>query len=154
MENFDQPLDVGLDPGEAGEGLEITPIVRNMWRELSGWTMFLGILFFIVSGLFTLFLLLVILVTGGRGEAIGSAFALLLVSGLIFFPGWCYFKFATLMRQSLRYESSASLEAGFGYLKRYYRFIGILTIIIFAIYLMALAYSTATGSGATTTPEF
>ena len=142
MENFDQPLDMGLDPSASEEGLSITPQVRNTWRELSGWLLFLAILSFVFTAILLLALLALIFVAS-KSEAdadIGPAIlVLLLMLAGVFFPGWCFFKFSSLARQSMRYESAASLEAAFVHLKRYYRFAGILTLIIGSIYLFSLA---------------
>ena len=141
MENFDQPLDMGLDPSASEEGLSITPQVRNTWRELSGWLLFLAILSFVFTAILLLALLALIFVAS-KSEAdadIGPAIlVLLLMLAGVFFPGWCFFKFSSLARQSMRYESAASLEAAFVHLKRYYRLAGVLTIIIASIYLFSL----------------
>lgn len=142
MENFDQPLDMGLDSSASDEGLSITPQVRNTWRELSGWMLFLAILSFIFTGILFLALLSVIFIgsqSASQSADIGPAMiVLLLLLAGVFFPGWCFFKFSSLTRQSMGFESAASLEAAFVHLKRYYRFAGILTIIIAAIYLFSL----------------
>lgn len=142
MENFDQPLDMGLDSSANEEGLSITPQVRNTWRELSGWLLFLAILSFVFTAILLLALLALIFVASksdADADTGPAILVLLLMLAGVFFPGWCFFKFSSLARQSIRYESAASLEAAFVHLKRYYRFAGILTIIIALIYLFSLA---------------
>lgn len=123
MENFDQPLDMGLDPSASDEGLSITPQVRNTWHELSGWMLFLAILSFIFTAILLLALLAVMFVgsqSASKSADVGPAIVvLLLMMAGVFFPGWCFFKFSSLTRQSMRFESAASLEAAFVHLKRY-----------------------------------
>lgn len=142
MENFDQPLDMGLDSSASEEGLVITPQVRNTWRELSGWMLFLAILSFIFTAILLLALLSIIFVgsqsASKSADIVPAVVVLLLMLAGVFFPGWCFFKFSSLTRQSMRFESAASLEAAFVHLKRYYRLAGILTIVIASIYLFSM----------------
>ena len=53
MENFDQPLDVGMAPAN-DNGLAITHEVRQYWRQTSAWALFFAILLFILFGLVSL----------------------------------------------------------------------------------------------------
>lgn len=142
MENFDQPLDMGLDPSTSDEGLSITPQVRNTWRELSGWMLFLAILSFVFTAILLLAIIATLLAATQSpidgAAALAASLVLLLILAGVFIPGWCFFKFSSLTRQSMRFESAASLEAAFVHLKRYYRLAGILTIVIASIYLFSL----------------
>jgi hypothetical protein len=135
MEDLNQPLDAGAD--NAGQRLRFTEPVRSDLLETSKWVMFFAVLLFIVLGLIAIASLMMIFTAGAYG--FGMAVVMIGIYGtLIFFPAWYYYKFSTLTRQALNYNDNDALDDGFAYLKRFYRFVGILIIVFIAFYLVAV----------------
>ena len=133
MEDLNQPLDAGAD--NAGQRLRFTEPVRSDLLETSKWVMFFAVLLFIVLGLVAIASLMMIFTAGAMG--FGMAIVMIGIYGtLIFFPAWYYYKFSTLTRQALNYNDNDALDDGFAYLKRFYRFVGILIIVFIALYLV------------------
>ena len=146
MENFDQPLDQGFSPGQ-NDGLQITESVRQYWRQIGAWTMFLAVLLFIVFGLVTLAGLMIALVGGGLG-LLSGIFLIGIYSVFLFFPGYYLYLYSSQMKQALAREDNQLLDMAFLNLKRYYRFVGILMIIFIAFYvLFFLVYGAAMMQG-------
>jgi hypothetical protein len=136
MENFDQPLDVGMAPGRE-DGLRITPEVRLYWQQTAKWALFFAVLLFIVFGLVSLIGLFAALAGGATG-LIGGLFIVAIYGAILFFPGLYYYRFSTQMKEALNTEDSGLLDQAFINLKRYYRYVGILMIVIISIYLLVL----------------
>lgn len=135
MENFDQPLDVGMGAGQEKDGLRISPEVRLYWTQISKWTLFFAVLLFIVFGLVSL-LGLFAAFSGGAMGVVGGLFFVAIYGVFLFLPGLYYYRFSTQMKQALATEDNDQLEQAFINLKRFYRFIGILVIVIIALYLL------------------
>ncbi len=141
MEDLNQPLDAGLSSEAADQGLIITDEIRKYWRETANWALFVAVLMFILIGL----VLIGMLVGGLAGNNTdGSGIALVLFFFLyalvIFFPAWYYYKFSTLTKQAVNMGDNNALEDGFEYLKRFYRFIGILIIAVLALYILFIIF--------------
>jgi uncharacterized membrane protein len=134
MENFDQPLDVGMAPS-SDDGLRITPEVRLYWEQISKWTLFFAVLLFIVFGLVSL-LGLMAAMAGGVAGVIGGLLIVAIYGAILFFPALYYYRFSTQMKQALNTDDSGMLDQAFINLKRYYRYVGILIIIVIAFYLL------------------
>jgi hypothetical protein len=133
MEDLNQPLDAGAN--NAGQRLRFTEPVRSDLLETSKWVMFFAVLLFIMLGLIAIASLMMIFTAGAMG--FGMAIVMIGIYGtLLFFPAWYYYKFSTLTRQALNYNDNNALDDGFAYLKRFYRFVGILIIVFVALYLV------------------
>lgn len=61
---------------------------------------------------------------------------LLSMSVLYFFPVYYLYKFSVFSKIAIKNLDTECADRAFGYLKKHYRFIGVLTIIILAIYLL------------------
>lgn len=145
MEDLNQPLDAGLGSDASDDGLKITDEIRRYWLETANWVLFLAVLLFISIGL-----LLIGMFVGGimsAGNAVGGGIAFMvmffLYALLLFFPAWYYYKFSTLTKQALNTGDNNALEDGFDYLKRFYRFIGILIIVVIALYVLFFIFGIA-----------
>ncbi|HTQ65726.1 MAG TPA: DUF5362 family protein [Puia sp.] len=119
--------------------------------EAARWAKFLAILGFIFCGL-------IVLVAVFAGSYIASSFnrfgteGLTLVSGafvsflyilialLYFFPCLFLFRFASKMQVALRTNDQELLNTSFRNLRGFYRFLGILTIVVLSIYVLALIF--------------
>ncbi|MBL7829355.1 MAG: hypothetical protein JNJ57_22150 [Saprospiraceae bacterium] len=134
MENFDQPLDVGMAPGSES-GLQITDEIKMYWQETRKWALFFGIMLFVFFGLVSLVGLLA-LFSGTAGGFVGGVFVIGMYVGILFFPALYYYRFSTQMKQALNDGDNSMLEQSFINLRRYYVYVGILVIIVVAIYLI------------------
>lgn len=134
MEDTNQPLDADLGSRPSGQNLRFTEPVRSDLLETSKWAMFFAVLIFIALG-FVLIGSLFIMAAGSGGAIVGILMAII-YGGLMFFPGWYYYKFSTSTRQALEHDNNMSLEEGFANLKRFYRFIGILIIVVIGLYVL------------------
>ncbi|MBK6997461.1 MAG: hypothetical protein IPH31_22085 [Lewinellaceae bacterium] len=142
MENFDQPLDVGMAP-RSDDGLRITPEIRLFWEQTAKWTLFFAVLLFILFGLVTLAGLAAAMSTGAAGVVGGIA--LVAIYGVIlFFPGLYYYRFSSQMKQALTTDDTGMLEQAFVNLRRFYRYVGIMVIVIIAVYMVFLLVFGAT----------
>ena len=72
------------------------------------------------------------------GPAIGgsplSIIPLFFVLLLYFFPAYYLFKFSRYSKNAIRYKSNSDLNLALKYLKYYYRFLGILLIVVISFY--------------------
>lgn len=131
MEDLNQPL----DSSSGAQRLQFTEPVRSDLLETSKWVMFFAILLFIVLGILVMASLMMIFTAGAVG--FGMAIVMIGIYGtLIYFPAWYYYKFATLTRKALDYNDNEPLDEGFAYLKRFYKFVGILIIVIIGLYIV------------------
>jgi len=135
MENFDQPIDMGMAPS-MDDSLRITPEVRQYWKETSAWALFFAILLFIVFGLVSLAGIF-LLFAGGVSGFISGIFVIAIYGVLLFFPAYFYFLFSSQMKQALITENRVLLVLAFVNLKRFYRFVGILLIVLVALGIFA-----------------
>jgi hypothetical protein len=120
-------------------------------NEIRKWTQFLSILGFVAVGLL-LFIGVIMLVTtslrstfqfdqfGILGPWIGIFY--ILFAGIYFFPVFYLYKFSKYAQHSLMQISSGGssnelMAHAVGYLKKHFRYIGIFTIVILAVYLVA-----------------
>ncbi len=144
MEDQNQPLDAGMDAGAPDQGLYVSDSVRTDWSEIVKWAMFFAVLIFIVLGFIALGALMMIITAGAMGFVV-ALFMAGIYGTLLFFPAWYFYKFSTLTRQALNFDDSEALDEGFANLKRYYRFVGILFIIIFSLYALVLVVALIAG---------
>ena len=136
MEDTNQPLDTGFGAAPpARETLQFSEPVRADLLESAKWTLFFAILLFILLGLIAIMSFLA-MAAGGAAGMIGGVLALGIYGSLIFFPGWFYYKFSTLTRRALAFSDNDALSEAFVYLKRFYRFVGILMIVVISFYLL------------------
>ena len=144
MEDQNQPLDAGMDAGATDDQLHISGAVRNDWSEIAKWAMFFAVLLFIALGLIAIGALVMVVTAGVMGIVV-AIMMIGLYGTLLFFPAWYFYKFSTLTRQALNFEDNDALNEGFANLKRYYRFVGIVFIIIFSLYALMLLVTLAIG---------
>lgn len=123
--------------------LQIDQPVTNYLSETAKWGKFLAIMGFIGCGL----LLLVGIFAGSlmaslssiEGAGMSSTFLMALYIGialLYFFPCLYLFNFASKMQKALRSNDQIQLTESFKNLKSCYKFMGILMIIILALYAL------------------
>ncbi|MCW3116029.1 MAG: hypothetical protein JWM28_111 [Chitinophagaceae bacterium] len=138
-------------------GLSIDPAAKAHLSEAARWARFLAIVGFVIIGLIVLIGIFAgsILgsMTGGLGGnelgssrvtsgIMGSFFIVIyiLVAAFYFFPCLFLFRFATKMKTALASNDQETVNSSFQNLKKLFRFVGIFTIIMLAIYAIALVF--------------
>jgi hypothetical protein len=118
--------------------------------ETARWAKFLSVVGFILCGLMIVLALFAgtLMATLSRFRSddalhsmtnVGSAFVSLIyviAALLYFFPCLYLFNFAGKMQTALRNNDQTSLNASFGHLTSYFKFVGILTIIVLSFYIL------------------
>ena len=131
---------------EVKKELVIDSNTKNNLDETRKWNMFFAILGFIGIGFMAL-AALVLLIVGIFGssywnnrEAVmfGGLTILYLAFGAVyFFPILYLLKFSTHMKNAIEKTEQSKLILAFDYLKSHYKFVGILTIVLFGVYILA-----------------
>lgn len=117
-------------------------------NETRKWTLFLAILGFILLG----FMLLGSIFYGmffslapglneisngfATGMGIVGAVVMFVVVAIWFFPLLYLYRFSKMSKEAILENNKATLTVAFRYLKMYYRFIGIFTIVVLSIYVI------------------
>lgn len=119
--------------------------------ETTRWTKFLAIMGFIFTGLFIVIALAVMTMGSmfssypgmeglgglGAGFGVGLGFVYLIIAVIYLYPVYTLFKFSSSMKRGINTGSQDLITDAFRYQKNMYRFIGIMMIIVIAIYLLA-----------------
>jgi len=134
-------------------GLNIDPNVKNHLSEAAKWAKFLAIVGFVICGLVVLmgifagsFLASMGRYSSSESEITGAMSTLLAVvyilfAVLYFIPVLFLYRFATQMKIALASNDQGVLTTSFQNLKRMFRYVGILTIIVLAFYALALLFA-------------
>ena len=125
--------------------LKLTNESLGYLNETRKWTMFFAILGFIGIGFLAIaFIIMAIIgiiggVMGNMGSAIFVVLAVvyLIIGVLYFFPVLYLLKFSTNMKTAIEQTKQSNLVSAFEYLKSHYKFLGIFTIALFGLYLVA-----------------
>lgn len=128
--------------------LEVGNEIKDFLKEISSWGYFLSIVGFIGIGL--LVLLGIVFMASMSNNAFGgnpyqgiglpmSYFGLfyIFIALVYFFPVLYLFNFSKKMKTALQSRNNAEFVSAFSNLKSHYKFMGIFTIIIISIYLLA-----------------
>ncbi|HET9056160.1 MAG TPA: DUF5362 family protein [Chitinophagaceae bacterium] len=125
--------------------LQLDPTSQSYLSEASRWGKFLAIVGFIFCGLLALSAFFVGAIFSSFSSQLGTNFGggiitvvYLLMAVLYFFPCYYLYNFSVKMQTALRVNDQQSLQASFSNLKSFYKFWGILTIVMLAFYLIAL----------------
>jgi len=126
-------------------GLQIDHENNSYLNEVARWSKFLSIVGFIFTGLATLGLLFSLFARSSY-ESFYTPFwqqsgAVLVMIGLLllcFFPCLYLFRFSNKMKLALRTDDQYSMTIAFKNLKSYFKFVGIFTIVILAIYVILI----------------
>lgn len=120
---------------------------KDFLKETAKWAYFLSVLGYIGIG----FIVLIALFAGTLFSAMGRmnsmlgyagpsfglliTFFYLVLAAIYFFPVYYLNKFASNAKTALRESDSEALATSLGYLKSHYKYIGIMMVIVFSIYL-------------------
>ena len=146
-----QPLDNNF-----AEGLHLSGQSRSYLRETAKWGRFLAIVGFVMLGLLVLMGIFAGSAMGLLLSGMPGADASLLPTGLFtayflifaviyFFPIYYLYKFSNQMKLALNNDDEMSLESSFSNLKSLYKFMGILTIIMLALYAIGFFFAIVGG---------
>jgi hypothetical protein len=131
--------------------LELDFIARNLLTDTVKWARFLAILGFIGLGLILIASIFLSVNSADKtdpdyindtayksGEIAGSMFVALVIIAIYFFPFYFLWKFANKMRTALLTDDTASLNEALKNLKATFRYVGVLTIIFIALFLIGM----------------
>jgi hypothetical protein len=128
--------------------MKLSESAKDFLKETAKWAYFLsilgyiGICFIIFVALFagTLFSAMGKMnpVMGAMGSSFGIVitFVYFLIATLYFFPVYYLNKFASTAKAAIKNNDSETLTTSLEYLKSHYKYIGIMTLVIFSLYLL------------------
>lgn len=123
--------------------MNLSDFSKQNLNETRKWTFFLAILGFVFIGLMVIASFSIGAIFSELGDdsmpfpssMLGGIY---FVMGIIyFFPIYYLYKFSTHMKNALASGEDISLDEAFKNLKSHYKFVGILTIVVLSIYLLA-----------------
>lgn len=140
--------------------LQFTQQAQGFYREAAKWATFLSIIGFIG----TAFMVIVALIMFAMGSTFGSAMGNSSLAGIVsgglvggfyllfavinFFAAYYMFKFASKTKQAFSNNDGFALTESFENLKSYYKFTGIVAIVVIALYILAIIGIAIAGIGA------
>jgi hypothetical protein len=161
MENFEE-TPAPLSEAHATETLKVTEDVRSYMYETAKWTKFLSIIGFIGTGFMVLISFSVGAIMSVMDNMLGDAnpyaklgtgalTVILLLSALLYFyPSLLLFKYSNAAKKAVLYEDQASLGIAVSKLKSFFKFWGILIIVVLAFYIIIFLFAIVAGIGAAT----
>lgn len=105
-------------------------------QSIRRWTLFFSILGFITIGLILLIAIFSKTIVTGINPESSFVIVYLILAVIYFFPIYYLYKFSVLSKAALNSLNSFTLQESLKFLKPHIRFIGVLTIILLAIYLV------------------
>lgn len=128
--------------------LQIDLESNSYLTEAAKWSKFLAIMGFIMCGILVLLGLFSATIYGSAASAIGGAFSAMggiMIAGfyfvfavVYFFPCLYLLRFSSNMQASLRSNDQQQLNSSFSNLKSCFRYMGILTIVVISLYIIAI----------------
>ena len=127
------------------EQITLTSEAKNFLRETAKWSKFLSILGFIALGLMLMGSFFIGAFYNTMPQADIMPFDLGIVVTLIYivvaliyiFPIYYLYQFSVKMKEALISKDDAVLVTAFEMLKSHYKFIGVFTVIMLSVYLLA-----------------
>lgn len=148
-----QPLDKNLT-----EELELNGRAIGYLREAAKWGKFIGIMGFVMIGLFVVFAVFMGAIFGSTSALTGMSSGMGAMNGglitgtylvmalLYFFPVLYLYRFSVRTGKALRNKDSELFSDGVGQLKSMFKFMGILAIIIIGMYAIMLIFAAIAGA--------
>ena len=130
--------------------MKLNESAKDFLKETAKWAYFLSILgyvgigFIVLAGLFAGTLFSAMGKMNPAMSSMGSSFGIimavvyLLIAALYFFPVYYLNKFASNAKIACATNDSDKLTISFQYLKSHYKFIGIMTLVVFSLYLLMI----------------
>ncbi|MGE5106582.1 MAG: DUF5362 family protein [Sphingobacteriales bacterium] len=129
--------------------LQLDSFSQAYLMETAKWGKFLGIMGFIGCGLLVIVAIFMGSTFaslrsqfGGMGGMSGGVITIfyLLFAMLYFFPCFYLYNFSVKMQSALRNNDQMALQSAFANQKSCYKFVGILTIVVMSLYLLAIIF--------------
>jgi ABC-type multidrug transport system permease subunit len=126
---------------DAGLELKVDEETARNFKEGSGWAQFLAILGLVMMG-FGIIVLLVSVVGLAALDRRSSSMVILplvfsiIMFGLFFFPMFYLLQYALKVRRAISTYNQEEFTKAIGQLKSHYKFMGIVAIIIIALYVL------------------
>lgn len=158
MENFDEIKPVLQEEEDEVNALWVTEDVRSYLYEMAKWTRFLAVVGFVFST--------IIAITAFSAGALLSAISAvsptnpllklgsagltifyLLIAFIQFYPSLMLYKFSKAATTAVLYADQTSLDLAMAKLKSFFKFCGIVTLIIISLYIMMILMIMAVGVG-------
>ncbi len=144
------------------QNLYLSESAKAYLKETAGWAKFLAIVGFVMLGLMVIagFSMGALFSTMSElsnqpevsmpsnvGSVLGGVYVIIAL--IYFFPLYFLFKFSTKVKQAIDTNNEQVLTESFNFLKRHYKYVGIMMIIVLGIYvLMFLLMIAGMGAGA------
>ncbi len=134
-------------PFDQFDELRIDGASKSFLAEAAKWTTFLAILGFIGIGFMVLAGLFMLTLGASfssyssmmpMGGGILFSLVYFAIAAFYFFPISYLYRFGSNMKSALRSNNQTELTKAFEYLKSHYKFIGILTIVVFGLYILMI----------------
>ncbi len=160
MENYNQSYEQNQPTARGSfNNLEIDQSGKYNLAEAAKWAKFMGIIGMIMVVLMILGGLAFMTIGSQMLDSAqipglpveGAAFGIIyiIIAALYFYPTWTLLKFGTQTRLGIKNENQAQFNEGLSSLKNCFKFVGILTVIVIAIYVLAMvALAVGAGMGA------
>lgn len=137
--------------------LSIDPITKSHLNDTARWARFLAIAGMILLSLAVLFIILTVTVFPNStytsltvngvqeeqlaaGTKIVMAICMIIAFLIAFFPMWYLLQFSSQMKKALYGNDQDALNYSFLNIKRYFRYVGIIMIIVLAVYGLAFIF--------------
>jgi hypothetical protein len=123
----------------------VTPLMVEHLRGTKPWVRLISVIMFIFSGLIFLGGLAMFFVPstpGMRGAGVGPLVGILyfLMGGLYLFPAYFLHQYASSINDFLQGGGDSAMENALGSQKSFWRFVGILTLIMIGIYALIFMF--------------
>jgi len=145
------------EPTAPETGLALTFEGQTYLREAGKWAGFLGIVGFVMCGLFLILALFIGTLFSALGQLspvyaqlpayIGGVYAvfLILIDIVYFFFALYLYQFSVRIKKGIVFTDQFHLTQGLGKLKSFFKLAGILTIIIISIYVLIFIFALLAG---------
>lgn len=125
--------------------IPVTPLMINHLQSTKPWVRFISIVMFIFSGLTFIGGLAVMLIptaSGAQGPQFGFLIGILyiLMGGLYLAPAYFLHQYASSIQDLLRGGGDTAMEMALGSQKSFWRFMGILTLIVICLYALIFLF--------------
>lgn len=127
---------------------KITSQMISSLRSTRPWTKFLAILGFIGAGLFVVIGLLLMFVKNvfppaNNAPTFIMGFLYIIFSSFYFFPSFYLFKYSSSVHRFLTTSRENEMESALSYQKSFWRFLGIMTLVMLVIGLLGIVAAAA-----------
>ena len=136
--------------------LQLDQLSTSYLGQIARWAKFLSIVGFILAFLVALFGVFFSTMmadafdrfggNAGTGVGIAGAILYLLIALIIFFGSFYLYRFAVHMQGGLRTNDQGRITTGFANLKSYFKFLGIITIIVITFYALIIIFGVLAGT--------